>query len=146
VTTQIANPRLLTDAVLVLLRTLPDVTVYDGEVDPEPPVIDDGTNRILPYAVVYATPGQPRIEELSLVAPTDLDWTVQVTVAGGYQPDTLQAIHRVRLLLEGRAMTVAGTSCGMLAQVNNPGPITRDDDIQPPRFYSPLAYQLIATS
>jgi hypothetical protein len=142
----VANPRLLANAVLASLQTLPGVTVYDGEVGTAPPVVADGTGRVKPYAVVYGTPGQPHPEDFNALVAADLDWMVQVTVAGGYQPDTLQAVHAVRLLLQGAVMVVAGVTCGPLMQVNDPGPLRRDDAEVPPRFYSPLQFQLLATS
>jgi hypothetical protein len=140
----VANPRLLAGAVVTALTGTPGLTVYDGEVDPEPPVMADGTGRVRPYAVVYGSPGQPHPEEFNPLVVVDLDWMVQVTVAGGYQPDTLQAIHSVRSLLEGRVIIVSGIICGPLTQVNDPGSIRRDDDEVPPRFYSPLQFQLLA--
>jgi hypothetical protein len=139
----VANPRLLAGAVVTALTGL---TVYDGEVDPAPPVMSDGSNRVRPYAVVYGSSGTPHPEDFNPGLLADLDWTVQVTVAGGYQPDTLQAVHAVRLLLQGVQLVVAGVACGPLTQVNDPGPIRRDDDEVPPRFYMPLQYQLLAAS
>jgi hypothetical protein len=142
----VANPRLLAGAVVVALQGLPGLTVYDGEVDPEPPVMADGTGRVKPYAVVYGSSGTPHPEEFNPLAVVDLDWLVQVTVAGGYQPDTLQAVHGVRGLLEGRLMVLSGITCGPLTQVNDPGPVRRDDDEVPPRYFSPLQFQLLAAS
>jgi hypothetical protein len=142
----VANPRLLAGAVVTALTGLSGLTVYDGEVDPTPPVMADGTGRVRPYAVVYASSGTPHPEDFNSLTVADLDWMVQVTVAGGYQPDTLQAIHAIRLLLQGQVLVVAGVTCGPLTQVNDPGPIRRDDDTVPPRFYMPLQFQLLAAS
>lgn len=127
--------------------------VYPGEV-PDKPTIAGGNDpdpdgRVAPYAVVYPSPGA-RSTDARDAADTDrsLDWLVQVTVAAGYRDDLLAALDDVTAALDGWAPVIDGISCNALRAPAgyDPGPVRRDDDVDPPRFYVPLQYRLTATT
>lgn len=122
--------------------------VYRGEVDSKPPVIDDGSGRVQPYAVVWPSAGTPARDGRELADTySNLDWLVQVTVAAGRQEDALAALDRVWDRLVGWAPELEGVACSPLEpQLGyDPGPMRRDDDKTPPRHYTPLLLALTAT-
>lgn len=142
-------PRMaLAAAVKARLETLAGVTVYDGEVPSRPPVIPDGTGRVMPYVVIYPSPGRPHDDADLGECNDDLDWTVQVTCAAGHVRDLLDLVDRVHSLLHRWAPVVDGVNVGRLQWPRgyDAGPSRRDEDVDPPRHFLPLLYVLAATA
>lgn len=136
-----------------LVAGLSGVTVYDGEVDPRPPVIQknghpDQSGRVAPYVVVYPSPGTPSDEADVADTYVDLVWTVQLTLAAGYSADLLNLIDRVDFLVYRWSPTFEGLATGRLRPPPgfDPGPIRRDDARTPPRSWVPLQYVLQVTT
>ncbi len=138
----------LTVAVFDRLDTLANLTVFKAEVPSKPPVIDDASGRVGPYAVVYPTGGTPNSDVDLGDSNDDLDWGVQVTVAAGYLEDLMYTVDQVDGLLFRWSPTLAGAHVGRLHPPLgfNSGPARRDEDVSPPRFWLPLLYQLTATT
>jgi hypothetical protein len=139
---------------LQLLPGTPTVTVYKGEVPAEPPPIivngqPDSSGRVAPYAVLYVLGGSPNVEPDLADSNDDLATGIQVTVAAGYEEDALHAVDRVHAhlfrwipdlgpdVMSDRLRPPTGF---------DPGPVRRDDQVRPPRFYLPLLYTLTPTT
>lgn len=121
--------------------------LYRGEVT-DPAVLDDGSGRVKPYAVVWPSPGTPSLDaDDAADTITSLDWLVQVTVAAGRQEDALAAVDRVDVRLLGWAPVIDGIACSRLRPPTgyDPGSMRLDVDKNPPRHYLPLLYRLTAT-
>lgn len=131
----------LADQVWAQLDTLAEVNVFDGEVAPDPPADDDG--RVHAYAVFYPSPGWSRAL-LADANPDTLDWSFQVTCAGGDRTRALWCIDQVRGVLHGFHVTNAAGQLLVVSEVGDPGPIQRDKDVRPPRFFAPLRFAVSA--
>jgi hypothetical protein len=127
------------------LRTLNGVSVYLGEVVGAVPLLTDGSGRVAPYLVQYPSPGMPRPDHMAGMF-FNLDWSTQITCVAGYLSDCIHLAGRVHKLLAGWPVALSAGNTGRLAPPTgfDPGPIRRDDDVNPPRFYVPLQYQLSA--
>lgn len=129
----------LADPVWDRLDAIANVNAFDGEVD-APPL--DGDGRVHAYAVYYPGPGWAHA--LLACGGTDsLDWSFQVTCAGGDRTRVLWCIQQVRGALSGSRISVGGQQL-TISETGDPGPIRRDDDVSPPRFYVPLQFALNA--
>lgn len=144
------EPRLITDAVLDRLQTLGlvlDQNLFDAEVPDHPPTMPD-SDRTVPYVVVY--PFGPKDAPDPNVADTvtDLTYTVQLTCAGGFRPDCEHLVGRVDALMNRWIPLVTGVVFGAFRPPTgfDPGPVQRDPDVRPPRFFLPLQYQITATT
>ena len=140
-TTAVTSASALADQVWARLRTLATVNVFDGEVDPNPPADADG--RVHAYAVFYPSPGWAR----ALLADgggDTLDWSFQVTSVGGDRTRALWCIDQVRGVLDGFHVTNAAGQQLIVSEAGDPGPLLRDDDVSPARFYSPLRFTVFA--
>jgi hypothetical protein len=129
----------LADLVWALLTGIPAVNHFDGEVAPEPPV--DADDRVHAYTVYYPSPGRswPRMLD---AAPDSLAWSFQVTCAGGDRTRTLWCVGKVRAQLTGARLTLPDGTSVLITEATDPGPIRRDDDVKPPRFYVPLLFNV----
>ncbi len=136
-----ANPADLHAALLDRLAAIPNVTVYDADV-PEAPPADPDDGRVYPYAVAWGsggfTPDQARA--LDGDAYGGLDWTARVTVAAGDPGWCLQAVHRVRAVLDGHVLTA--TAGPLIEEPGDPG-LLRDPDTTPVRWYVPLVFRCL---
>jgi hypothetical protein len=141
--------RLITDAVLARLQTLTGVAVYRGEVVDHPPALaNDPDGRVGPYVILYPFGGTPGPEVDLGDTTVDLVYSCQVTCAAGYSTDCEYLTDRVHPLLFRWAPTVTGLVCGPLRPPPgfDPGPVRRDDQPLPPRFYVPLQFRSIVTT
>lgn len=143
----------LSDALDARLKTLPGLTIYPGEVPDKPPLIKvagvaDPAHRVAPYAVTYPGPGISDVNPSMAPIPTDFLWDVQVTFAAGYKADLLHTLDRAVPLLQLWSPTVAGLTCGHLRPPEGTrlGPVRRDDDVSPPRFYVATVWELHVTT
>ncbi len=129
----------LHDAALALLREVPGITVYDGDVDDRPPAFKDG--RVKPYAVLWSTPGSFPDEAASTLCDTDtgeLAWSARVTVASGHPRWTLEASGDVRRKLSKARLLPAS---GLLREPLGYEPvIEKDRDVKPLRWFAPLVF------
>lgn len=131
-------PDVLHAAMLARLQTMAHVTVYDADVPSKPPA--DSQGRVYPYAVLWPSPGGAPSEG-SVAGPAGLEWVAQVTVAAGTPTWCLQAASKVRAVLAGHVL-VAGD--GPLVEDTPPTmPLTRDEDVTPPRWYVPLLWRCL---
>jgi hypothetical protein len=141
--------RLITDAVFAQLETLTGVTAYRGEVPDHPPALTgDPDGRVAAYVVLYPFGGTPGPEVDLGDTAVDLVYTCQVTCAAGYPTDCEYLVDRVHPLLYRWAPAVAGLVCGPLRPPAgfDPGPVRRDDQPSPPRFYVPLQFRSLVTA
>ena len=130
----------LADPAWALLDGLSNVNTYDAEVPGQPPTDADG--RVHAYAVYYPSPGW--LHAISLNADLDsLDWRFQVTAVGGDRVRALGCVGRVRSVLTGAWLTVAGQEL-QIREDFDPGPVQRDPNLSPPRFYVPLQFAVFA--
>lgn len=132
----------LANPVWALLDALEHVNTYDGEfVDAggrpvSPPADDDG--RVHAYAVFYPSAGHLMSVQLD-AEPDSLDWTFQVTCAAADRVRAMWCVGQVRSVLTGAWVNFNGQPL-QIRETGNPGPIRRDEQVKPPRFYLPLSY------
>lgn len=129
-----------------LLDGIANLQAFDAEFvnadgDPvEPDKDDDG--RVHAHAVFYPSAGLLR--SLTLDATPDvLDAGFQVTCVGGDRVRALWCVNQVRQALTGTWISVAGQDLQIQETPGDTGPIRRDDDPKPPRFYLPLTFAVI---
>lgn len=138
-----ANPAELHAGVVAHLRTLGNLSVYDGEV-PDAPPADPGTGHVYPYVVVWPSAGWTPAEARTVDGDGHgaLEWPVQVTVAAGEPGWCLEAVHAVRAALDGLEPAVGA---GPLREEPG-GPTVRPDrDATPVRFFVPLLFRSLNT-
>lgn len=128
--------------------------VYFGEVPDRVPTLErngvkDPSGRVRSYAVVYPGAGTPDTDTDLGDSADDLDWGVQITVAAGFLDDVLDAADYVHARLHRwrpTGLTGAHTDGLTPPPGFDPGPVRRDRDVTPPRFWLPLQYRLTATT
>lgn len=128
------------DAVWPILDAIANVNAYDAEVPKTPPRDEDG--RVHAYAVLYASPG--------LLFSTDLTGnqsallgSFQVTCVGGDTTRALWCVDKVRTAM-ATTVTLDGRAYPIRAREEDPGPVRRDDDVNPARFWVPVEFQVFA--
>lgn len=123
-----------TAAVIARLGSVEGLDVFDGE----PTARNDSDGRAHPYAAVYPSPGWADPAEGPLAGDPDLlDWTFQVTAAGGDQARCRRAAVRVLGVLVGWQLDPAS---GPVRLGYDPGPIQVDRDVAPSRCFLPLMF------
>lgn len=136
---------LLADAVLAQLRLELDpskpLDVFDSE--PTPIANSDGLAR--PFAVLYAGPGT--LGSVTLCDSQDvLTWRFQVTAGGGDPQRARRAAARVRARLSGVELMVGSDLDRVRLRLvedpdYDPGPVRKDPDGKPPRWFIPMQYR-----
>jgi hypothetical protein len=132
------NPVTLYAAVVTRLAAQTSAQVGLGEA----PTGAAKTMGTAAYAVVY-----PLFElfEGTLGDPLDTDmWTFQVTCIGGSAAHAQAMQHAARSALVGWSPTVTGFGTSRVRLVAGSG-ISRDDDVQPPAFYSTDRFDTFAS-
>lgn len=131
-------------AVLAVLRAIAPgplpaayLGVHDGEVTSPP---NDPTGRVHPYCVLYGGPGDAATSALS-AEYIDLWWTFQVTCVAGTPTGAYWARDKVTAALAGAALTVPGRTVLVRPDGHDEGPLRRDDDLTPPRFWIPTGWR-----
>lgn len=136
----------------------PLVLVYRGEIvagdqadQPQPIVTDsapDPSGRVGPYVVHYTGVGSPGIEVDLAEGGDDLLWSPLLHVSGPYDGDAAQTYDRVHAALYRWQPVLAGFAFGLMKPPPgyDPGPLRRDDKIQPPRFWTPMQMQVAVTA
>jgi hypothetical protein len=137
--TTTAEARVHKDAVLALITPIANLTIYDAEVPDTPPAYPDG--KVKAYAVLYGGAGQRLTSSLE-GSSVDMDWPFQVTCAAGLVNDCLWAVDKVCAALVDVRPVVAGRSTWRISQDMDVGPVQRDEDVHPVRFYVPLMFRL----
>lgn len=135
--------RLLSDAVWALLDAHATLTVYSSVVDPAPPVDSNGVTK--GYAVFHPFGGNADVSNLARV-PGQLLWQFQVSAAGGNRTYVLWVVDTVRALLDGKTLTVAGTTAGLMQPppgYQPPPPMPQPVDASSQRLQVPLLYQVL---
>lgn len=136
----------LADPIWALIDAIANVNTYDGEIadaagSPIDPPLDDD-KRIHAYAVYFPSPGWAHA--LLACGGTDsLDWSFQVTCAGADRVRTLWCVQQVRAALGGARVEISGQQLP-IRETGNPGPIRRDEQVTPHRFYVPLNFAVNA--
>ena len=141
-----ASIRELADDVWTLLDGIPNVNSFRGEPtiptynsgDPDTHRFWDPDARVHGYLVAYFGLGRSFSSRVSDDANM-LTWSFQVTCVGGDDNRCLWVIDKVRATLTGLRLR---PTTGKLYEVTDPGPMRRDDDAAPPRFYLPLVFAL----
>lgn len=156
--------RLLLVSIGTRLATVSNATGYVGQIGAknglpgvtstpnDPPVKVPGTDlRVKPYFILEPGVGRPLPGEESAGGPVDTfrdvdaPWTVRA--AAGDVNDLLALVDRIDATLRGWTPDpgVAGVVAGPLApQPGYQPPLLVDNEISPPRFFTPLQYRLIA--
>jgi len=135
------NPADLHAALVTRLKALqptnPNLAVFDGDITTTPPAANDG--RVWPYAVVWGTPGYTPDEARSITADAagELAWACPVTVAAGDPLWCLRAAHLIRTHLDGWRIDPDHV---LVEQPGTP-PLTRDADVQPPRWFVAFTFR-----
>jgi hypothetical protein len=129
----------LADPVWTLIDNVTNVDAFDAE-DPAPTF--DGDGRVHAYAVYYPSPGWAHAL-LGCGGTDSLDWTFQVTCVGGDRTRALWCVSKIRAALTGQRVSIGGQLL-TIQEIGNPGPIRRDDNETPPRFYAPLTFAVYA--
>ena len=134
---------LIATSAKTLLETIGNVGIYRGKPPDKLPTIDDDDLRVKPHVVIYAGGGGPA-EDVDLEgAEVDHNWTCQLSCVAGRESDALQLIEAVQVRFERWQPTITAYSTGRCRQLNDPGPLRRDDKQgEPPRYWLPLAYGL----
>lgn len=147
--------RVVTDALITRLRQLGDVTVYRAHVPDRPPIMSDAVGapdtlgRIAPYVVVYPSAGSPDPGDADLAdCHVDLAYTCQTTLAAGSAEDLDHLVDRLvpHIFRWTPDLPDVNTSGFRPIPGFDPGPHRRDDSIDPPRWWTPLQWRLIATT
>lgn len=119
-----------TDAVIAALEAT-GLTVGDA----------DANGLTAPYAVVYQIPGGRMYG--SLDAPfDDAELVYQVTCVGTTREQAEWVTDKAMALLNG--FSVTGRSVALVMPEGGPG-IRRDDDVQPPMYYSTPRFTIKTT-
>lgn len=133
------TPDELHAATLALIKTIPGMTVFDGDVPTT--LLRDGAGRVYPYVVLWPSAGYRPNEIADDLAGTPdgtLEWPFQVTVASGDVMWTLGAVRVVRAKLAGAWLT---PRTGRLREDPGAPNIARDPDVTPARFFVPLLFR-----
>lgn len=151
----VISRRQLTELTLARARALvPSATVYDAEVPDHPPLMQlatgasDPSGRVAPYVVVYPWAGRPTGEADLADCYVDLVYGIQLTCAAGFRADLDHLVDTIHGGFFRWAPVITGVHVGGFRPPEgfDPGPHRRDDTVSPPRFWTPLQYQLTATT
>jgi hypothetical protein len=128
----------LSDAVKARAATITNCVVYLGE----PTNVPNTSGFTVPHIALYPGTGTPSVEQDIADTAVDLDWLLQITVAGGYVDDVLALATRVDAAFYRWTPTVTGLVCGPLKPPAgyDPGPVRFDRDVTPHRPFLPLQY------
>lgn len=135
--TTVPSVRTTADQVHALLDGIANLLVFRGAAGQIPLGKDKTVDS---YAVAYYGGGHPFVTRLG-GRPRNVEWSAQITCAGGNDVKALWAIDQVRAALTGKRITV-GARTGLLRELGDPGPIREDRSISPYRYYSPLDFGL----
>lgn len=132
-------PAVLHTALLDLLRGMPTVSVYEGDVPTSPPA--DAAGRVYPYVVLWPTAGHPPLERpLAGDSGTALEWAPQLTVAAGTTGWLLAAVKVVRDTVEGAALTPWSV---LREDPTVTVTVQKDPDTSPVRWFLPLFFHTL---
>lgn len=125
--------RVHAQAVLDLLKAVPNLTVYDGSVPDRP---------ALPYAVAYPGPGAADRSALEAVSDT-VTTIVQVTCVGQTRDSAAVIADKVSDSLLDTVLDVPGWVCSPIVQDRATDLPIKDLDVVPPVFYAVTQWRLI---
>lgn len=137
--------RLAADGVWALLAAVSGVNSYRGEVvdasgnPATPPADPDGRSH--PHAIFYPASGRVPTERLGGGA-LNVNWSFQITCVGGDPNRAMWTVDKVRAALLYKRLTLDGAPTGCIYEDADTGPVRRDDDVQPARFFVPLVFGL----
>jgi hypothetical protein len=142
--------KVLGDLFEARMKLLTGVTIYRGEIPTDPPAIpDDPSGRVAPYVVIFGSAGSPDIDPDLGDENDDLLWTAHLICSAGWEADAQQLIDRIHShIYRWSPTTTGGVSFGRLRPPPgyDPGPVRCNETVKPPRFWSPLQYQLPLTA
>lgn len=121
----------------------------DTPVDPQPKSASDA--RVRPYFVLYPGAGTQGPDPDAADQAVDLTQPFQITAAAGDIEDLLALVDRieVQLLRWTPVLGLAGVAVGYLRRppgVPDTAPVLTDTQHSPVRLYTPLQFQLTATT
>jgi FlaG/FlaF family flagellin (archaellin) len=102
-------------------------------------VTGDDKTRTYPYLVLYPTSGTATVDSLKPVS-TLYAFGWQITAVGRDYTETATATDRARAVLVDARPTVAGRTCGVIAEVLSAQPIRQDPTAREPQTGRPLFY------
>lgn len=104
------------------------------------------SSTTLPYAVVYARgeDSDPEVHGTLDDAHDSTFFEWQVTSVGETQDQALWMTDKARTALVGWTPVVSGRTFGEV-EVSLAQPVTRDDDVSPPRFYGVDEYRVFGS-
>lgn len=108
-------------------------------------VVDDAETpnfAVLPRVVLYADPGASERDTLR-GDPDGQVVTIQTTCIGVDRAQAGWMVDRVRELVEGRRLVVAGWDCNTIKNLFSNLP-RRDDDVDPAVFYAVATWRFTA--
>lgn len=136
------NPALLYQQTISALKTIPGLTIFEGQVSGKVPT--DASGYVLPYVAVYAGPGSHLESETEYSQTIDLgslDWRAQTICVGATATIAMQVAHDVRLKLTNLPVGTGWLRPDETAFLT-PAPIP-DNGTNPVRFFLPLPWRLI---
>ncbi|HEY3559660.1 MAG TPA: hypothetical protein VGL05_19460 [Kribbella sp.] len=98
--------RPVADTVLSMLRAIPNLNVFDGELPNDPPL--DGDGRAHPYCVFFGGGGRAFGDRLNKSTPTDVVWTCRILIVGGDATRARWTLDEIRKALTGKRPTDDG--------------------------------------
>ncbi|VXC44129.1 hypothetical protein [Nocardioides sp. AX2bis] len=137
-------------ALMARLDGITWATAHLGAIDTAKARPVDADGRVSPYVVLYPGLGRVRDAEDTVTGSSSADLALlfQLTCVAGVADallDLFDAVHdQVHLWSPG----IAGIGGGRFRTPPgyDPGPMRRNDQANPPRFWSPMQYQLDTTS
>jgi hypothetical protein len=141
--------RVLVDA-LAARATIPNVTVYKRLVAPAPPTISANDLRVKPYVVLHPSAGVTGPDERLGGDRVGLAETFQLSCVAGEEKALDLLVDAITARFDEWRPALAApydvVVLGRCRMLNDPGPSRRDDDVAPPRFWTPLIYGLVVNN
>ncbi len=124
-----------------------NATHYVGRIPQTPPAVGPEDLRVLPYTVLWMSPGANG-DEQALAGGIQDDTVARfiITCASGDPDWTLKLVDLVDGLFNGWEPIIAGLSVGTCVQDFDPGPIQPSDSFAPTRYYLQMPYRMQAGS
>lgn len=111
-------------------------------------MLPDYGGRVGPYVIHYLSAGTPMPEEDVAAAHVDLRLTIMLTYVAGYSSDLEALLDRCQPWVYRWAPALPGLGVGHLSVPPgyDPGPARINEDVRPPRFWTPFQYNLDITT
>lgn len=145
-----AVPRRVLVEALAARAAITNVTVYVRQVAASPPTVSTEDLRVKPYVVLYPSAGVAGPDTRLGGDRVGLAESFQITCVAGEEKALDLLTEAVANRFEEWRPTLAApydtVVLGRARQLNDSGPNQRDDDVKPPRFWTPLVYGLLVNN